>query len=92
VIEFGLKLRDPLELDVLFAENTVEQLAALVQHVDELIEFLAPHAGPARFRNAPDLASLASLALGDSHESDCATLHSAAGRRKLQIDPAESDS
>jgi hypothetical protein len=42
-VEFRLHLRDPSELDLLLPDDLIQDLAPLVQEVDERVQFLAPN-------------------------------------------------
>lgn len=62
------------ELDPLILQDTVEQIAAIIQQVDEPVEFLAPHIQFATtFRNALNLPTIwAGLT---SHDPEGATIY-----------------
>lgn len=57
-VEFNLKLSDSLELHVKVGAHLIEvgleNLAALVQYINDAIEFISRHVEPARFWNPRD--------------------------------------
>jgi hypothetical protein len=53
-VEFHLHLRDALELDVLLLDYLIQDLAALIQQVDELVQFFTSHVRAAALGNARD--------------------------------------
>ena len=54
-IKLRLHLRDPLKLNLLIAEDGIQDLAALVQEIDDLVEFVAADIRPASLRYPSDL-------------------------------------
>ena len=54
-VEVRLHLRDPLKLNLLIAEDGIQDLAALVQEIDDLVEFVAADIRPASLRYPSDL-------------------------------------
>jgi hypothetical protein len=53
-VEFRLDLRDALELNLLLAHQLVNPVPALIQQVNEPVEFRTAHIYPACFRDAGD--------------------------------------